>query len=272
MAAFQYPHLRLADWQPSRDTLRTYAKLLGKLKQVWAAPQKNFWHYGLFIGSSGLTTGQLLGPEYCFSLALNLNTHKLVFTADTGQTEAIDLVQTSPQSLTQAVVSLLDRQQLHPTIDQALFTDGQPAPYSPGQVQTYWRTLSRLHALFAQFRAGLAEETSPIQVFPHHFDLSLTWLSTQTIPDPAKPGQTTNAQINFGWSTGDEAIAEAYFYATPYPVPADLSSRPAPPAAHWQTEGFAGAVLRYQNLIASSNADQALLEFLRSAQQTLQTN
>jgi hypothetical protein len=37
-------------------------------------------------------------------------------------------------------------------------------------------------ALMAEFEAEIAEESSPIQIWPHHFDMSLLWLPGEKIP------------------------------------------------------------------------------------------
>jgi hypothetical protein len=44
-------------------------------------------------------------------------------------------------------------------------------------VERYWQALAQIDILLKQFRGELREETSPVQLWPHHFDLSLVWFS-----------------------------------------------------------------------------------------------
>ena len=74
-----------------------------------------------------------------------------------------------------------------------------------------------------------------------------------------------NEQMNFGFSTGDGAIPEAYFYATAYPAPDDWIKSELPEGAYWHSEGWSGAVLPYQRLVESENGRRLLLNFLHAA-------
>ncbi|MFW2406025.1 MAG: DUF5996 family protein, partial [Gammaproteobacteria bacterium] len=113
----------------------------------------------------------------------------------------------------------------------------------------------------AEFRAGIREETSPLQLWPHHFDLSLLWLPGDKVPDqdPADE-EYADRQMNFGFTFGDAGIPEPYFYVTAYPEPDGLPRVELPVGAAWHTEGFSGALLTYQTLIASRDPRGYLLD------------
>jgi hypothetical protein len=110
-------------------------------------------------------------------------------------------------------------------------------------------------------RAGIREETSPIQVWPHHFDLSMVWLPGETIPGQ-NPNDAENAdkQMNFGFTLGDGLVAEPYFYVTAYPSPEAFASLALPVGTTWRTSGFTGAVLPYASLLASRDPHGYLLD------------
>ena len=93
-------------------------------------------------------------------------------------------------------------------------------------------------ASLATFRAGIREETSPIQVWPHHFDLSMIWLPGDKVPgeDPDDE-ESADRQMNFGFTYGDDAVPEPYLYVTAYPRPAWLGERSLPEPAEWHAEG-----------------------------------
>jgi hypothetical protein len=91
---------------------------------------------------------------------------------------------------------------------------------------------------------------SPILLYPHHFDLALTWFPWND-----------ERQMTVGFSTGDEAVAEPYIYLSAYPEPASFGGLALPAGAHWQSAGFSGAVLPYGALRASTEPEKLLREF-----------
>ena len=108
-------------------------------------------------------------------------------------------------------------------------------------------------------RAGIREDASPIQFWPHHFDLSLLWLPGNMIPgqDPANE-EYADKQMNFGFLFGDDGIAEPYFYITAYSVPDAMPSTALPGDTSWQTEPFSGVVILYRDLVAMDDPAEYL--------------
>ena len=84
--------------------------------------------------------------------------------------------------------------------------------------------------------------------------------------DPAD-AENADEQMNFGFVTGDGSVAEAYFYATAYPSPDDLTQGELPEDAYWHTEGFTGAVMPYAAIAETTDGRARLLDFLSVAQQ-----
>jgi hypothetical protein len=111
------------------------------------------------------------------------------------------------------------------------------------------------------FELELDLVSSPIQVSPHHFDLSMIWL-----PGPKVPGQDpedeeySDKQMNFGFVFGDGGIAEPYFYVTAYPLPEALPQTPLPDGTTWVFEGFSAAVLLYKDLAGMADPAAYLQE------------
>ncbi len=88
---------------------------------------------------------------------------------------------------------------------------------------------------FAQTLSAVSPGPSPVRCWPHHFDIA-TYVALE-VGDPE-----TARGVGVGLSPGDEAFDEPYFYVNPWPRPDPSSLPPAPPLAHWRTEGFVGAV------------------------------
>ena len=74
-------------------------------------------------------------------------------------------------------------------------------------------------------------------------------------------------QMNFGFTPGDESIPEPYFYITAYPMPDGLTDAALPADAIWYTEGFSGAVMKYEALVNAADPGSKLLDFMRTVQQ-----
>jgi hypothetical protein len=85
--------------------------------------------------------------------------------------------------------------------------------------------------------------SAPVRVWPHHFDIG-------SVLPLGHPGGEGAPSIGIGLSPGDEAIAEPYFYVTPWPVPDPL---PDLRVGHWHREGWTGAVLTGSDVVASGD-------------------
>jgi hypothetical protein len=75
-------------------------------------------------------------------------------------------------------------------------------------------------------------------------------------------------QIGFGMSPGDASYAQPYFYVTPWPIPAGASLPPLAAGGHWHSQGFTGAVLTGEAVVAAPSATEQqdrVANFLRSA-------
>ncbi|MGF1510101.1 MAG: hypothetical protein ACFB9M_11435 [Myxococcota bacterium] len=107
-------------------------------------------------------------------------------------------------------------------------------------------------------------DASALRCWPHHFDLAALWkLDDQDEPEDAR-------SVGIGFSPGDEAYEEPYFYVLPWPPPAP-EKLPSLDSGWggWHTTGFVAAVLTATQLAerlteASDRAD-AVSEFLAEA-------
>ncbi len=102
---------------------------------------------------------------------------------------------------------------------------------------------------------------SPIRIWPHHFDMA-------TLITVAQPENDTPRTIGLGLSPGDRDYNEPYWYAAPWPYPADVSAlEPLPGQGHWHTQGWVGAVLPASQL--TSTPEMQVKTFFNSAFVTL---
>lgn len=210
-----FPALDLTTWHKTRDTLQIYAKLLGKIQQSLIPAQRHFWHYGLVVSENGIKTQDFDGKH----LLLNLKSHQLELIGAKAS-KILSLAGQTASTICEQALIMLENQDVNATIDQSLFTDSKPLVYVPSQAEQFAVALSHIADLTKAFKAELKGESSPVQLFPHHFDLSLTWFSGRKVPgkDPDDE-DASDESVGFGFSTGDEDIPEAYLYVTAYPTP-----------------------------------------------------
>ena len=111
---------------------------------------------------------------------------------------------------------------------------------------------------------GLASQddnATPVRCWPHHFDIA-----TLFVLDP-ELGPEEGRSVGVGFSPGDVATPQPYWYVTPYPDPGTYDL-PELPGGYWNTEGWFGAVLPGSAVVAAgSAAEQESLTgaFLREA-------
>jgi hypothetical protein len=90
---------------------------------------------------------------------------------------------------------------------------------------------------------------SRVQLWPEHFDIAVEIGSEEA-------GQ----RAAFGVSPGDAQHRQPYAYVAPWsPVEGEL----------WHAEGFAGAELRYEEILAAGDQREAVLEFFRARRAAL---
>lgn len=257
----RFPALTAESLHATRDALHAYARVIG----AWAASsrkrRKHWWHASLRPSLRGMTTGSVAG-DVGFELELDLaNSAVHVRTAD--DTRNIPLSGQSAAALGDDIFVTLTAAGVDPKLaaGEKVLTDVAYEDYSATVAADLLGALSSVTAALEDFRAGIREETSPIQVWPHHFDLSMLWLPGAKIAeyDPADE-EKSDKQMNFGFVFGDATIDEPYLYVTAYPLPAALPSYPLPEGTRWQSDGFQGAILLYKNLIATDDAHAYLLD------------
>ncbi len=101
----------------------------------------------------------------------------------------------------------------------------------------------RLLAAVAACHPGAA----PVRCWPHHFDIA-TLLPLDEGGDPE-----TARSIGVGLQPGDGARPEPYLYVTPWPYP-DAARLPPLAVGCWHIEGWTGAVLEAEALVAAGMA------------------
>ncbi|MDJ0910469.1 MAG: DUF5996 family protein [Woeseiaceae bacterium] len=261
MADDKFPALDPSALDATRRAAHAYSKVAGAWAKATRKKRKHWWHASLRPSLYGMTTGVIYG-DTDFEIELNLAESCLeVRTCTSIHRER--LVGQSSAELAEKIRSALFAagvdEDLAPGAD--VESDYKYPDYSPGQANRMHRTIGSVSAVLEDFRAGIREEKSPIQIWPHHFDLSMIWLPGTKVAgqDPANE-EYADKQMNFGFAFGDDGIPEPYFYVTAYPLPDDMPNVELPEGTTWRSEGFSGAVLLYDDLIKNSDPAGYLLD------------
>ena len=268
MSQLEFPPLTLAEWQTTRDTLHGYCKVLGRIRRSLTPRQKHWWHISLRVTDYSLTTAAIPAPERNgeqFVISLDLQQSRLMITGSWGVWWEMPVNGQPPLIFSNQIQAALETMGIFVEYDRSDL-EAIDTPYSAASAGDYARALSSINSLMNRFKSELPGETSHVQLWPHHFDLSLMWLSGRKVPgaDP-KDEEYADEQMSFGFSTGDTGIPDAYFYATAYPWPEEMTRQSLPPEAVWYTQGWKGALLLYQSLISSEKPEDLLLHFLRAS-------
>ena len=259
-----FPRLDAAAIGDTRNAVHAYTQVLGDWLGSSLPRRKHWWQLTVHPSIEGISTG-LIQAGIDFELELELGKDRLRARVAGGEDLSEPLAGRPAKELAGIVQSFLidngmDRE-LIPT-DKGLESHAHAAPaYSVEIAETLGSALRSVNAALSTFRAGIPEETSPIQIWPHGFDLAMLWLPGEKIPgqDPADE-ESSDKQMNFGFTFGDEGIPEPYFYITAYPLPDAFPGLSLPPGTAWRTQGFSGAVLPYRSLLENANPADYLVD------------
>ncbi len=263
MTTHAFPELNAEEIAATRDAVHAYAQVIGDWRTSCLARRKHWWQITVSPSVRGLTTG-MIQAGIDFELELDLKADRLLGQVAGGGTLSEPLGGRSGRDLASVVAGFLTDQGIDPGLvpeDKKRDShDVTASRYSPDIADSLGTALRSINAAMAAFRAPIAEETSPIHIWPHHFDLAMLWLPGEKIPgqDPADE-ESSDKQMNFGFAFGDAGIPEPYFYITAYPLPDALPNLALPDGTNWQSEGFSGAVLLYRRLLEETDPHNYLV-------------
>ena len=265
-----YPELETGNIAETRSGLHAFAKLLGAYTSACAPGRKHWWHISLKPVIDGFSTGALQNSGHLFELILNFHSLKIDLRIAGEDAHEFPIQGESAKSLKDKLTTLLSRYSItielnEEKIDSTCYEIDRELASRLGQVY------GRLAQCLARLRSYIPVETSPIQLWPHHFDLAFLVLTGRKIPgQDANNEEYSDEQLNFGFVPGDEGIGEPYFFITFYAQAERLAKVPLPDEAYFHTEGWSGIVLLYDSFRKNPQAETMLLNLWQSAWQAVQ--
>ena len=240
------PKLDSVKLTPTRDYLRDVALVLGSLQRAFIARHPRDWQHGLEVNMRGLGTQSFLIGGEDTRASTDLVTQKVRLAGNKwllSEYAALEIMNNIRLWLeSRSVSTALESPEFS---GSTTFNEQQARDYA----EALWWIDLRFRELAKKLNNGMV---SPILLYPHHFDLSLTWLP-----------QNDDKQLAIGFSTGDETINQPYLYLTAYPESKKFRSLELPAEAHRQTKGFSGMVLPYAKLQASKQPEKLFWDFAK---------
>jgi len=271
MSRINFPSLTLNGWRGTRDTIHKYVKMVGAIRQSMSDPQPHWWHISLRVSEKGLATTPIPSNNgisgQTFEMILDLVNHQLVIESNFREVMKIKISGQSLSALCEETCSLFNYMGISIPLDKENFIDGKSGEYNEVAASNYWNALKEIDKIMNTFRSTLKLERSPVQLWPHHFDLSMSWFSGRLVPgkDP-NDAESSKEQMMFGFSTGDDNIPDPYFYILAYPLPEGFPDFQMPEYSRWNTDGFQGGVMMYDDFAKTKDPEVTLLNFFRTFQ------
>lgn len=267
MSQIEFPAMPLDSWRATRDTIHLYSQLLGKIRRALTPKQKHWWHITLRTTTTGLTTTPIPTTAdalpHTFEMQLDFTRHQLIITNSLGGQAHIALHGQSAADFCRESLHALAAMGIQPQIDESKFADTTPGSYDRAAVERFWKAFTQIDRILKEFKSGLRRESSPVQLWPHHFDHAVLWFSGRLVPGYEPENEEyADEQMNFGFSTGDTLVNDPYFYITAYPWPEGLEQTALPEGATWQTDGWKGAIMPYEALVGANDPKGTLLAYL----------
>ena len=281
---------QLNDWKNTSWSLHQASMLLGPIHNAVFAPQNNYLHLPMFIEPSGLVSQKLPQGGY---IHVNFKDAAVIYERSNGARDHFPFADHTQASLLEALLTSLKQEELASFFDslesetlaaglmQKLHADGtrveflkledvtntEPLTCDQKTARDYADVLSGAFTAVARFRGHLNGHMTPIVVWPEHFDLSTLWFHPDNhAMEDGKP------HLNFGftpYTPGQYEFPYLYAYAYPYPEPFDPPVLPEP--AFWNTEGWRGVVVKYEDLQIQTDPVDFIEALLREIQEILYT-
>ena len=233
------------EYKDTRNYMQDIAKVLGKLQQAYLSKQPHDWHRGVMVDGSSLDSpvlediadGEIASVDY--SEQIFITPWGEVSIANKTADEVYDAIQKlSPEPVTQ------------PKYEDDLL-DG----FNNEHAHRLMRLLDDATELFTTLKSNITHGvTSPVLLYPHHFDLALAWF----------PSGADEPQVTFGFSTGDDSIEQPYFYILSWPDEKQLAQLALPDFAAHESDSFKGVLITTSDLAKSNQPETELLQLFEA--------
>jgi hypothetical protein len=282
--AERWPALPYQAWKDTCETLHLWTQIVGKVKLALSPEENHWWHVALAVTAGGLSTGPIPWqgpPRRIFEIRFDFIDHELLILTSDGAVKAIPLVPRSVAWFYRELMECLAALGIGVTINPLpseikspirCDQDEKHASYDPEYANRFWLILLETATVFRRHRSRFIGKSSPVHFFLGGFDLALTFFSGRRAPE--RPGADritregySHEVISCGFWPGGESFPEPALYAYAAPEPAGLKVAPVRPSAAFYHPQLNEFLLRYDDVRAADNPEQAILDFCDSTYQ-----
>ncbi len=251
------------DWEPTRATLHAYAHAVGAIPRAHAVAHPKWWHISLKPRPDGLVTDAIPLPDGGSALLrMDLRHHVVVLETSGGTHREFPLdAGTTATAFGDALIAAVAELGLEGEYAREKFENDEPRVYDPAAARTFFDIVTLTTTVFTRHRHGLSGQVGPIQLWPHGFDLAFEWFGTR-VETYEEDGETTEypSQINLGLYPA----GRPYFYSNPWPFEKEhLVGKELPAPAAWNTDGWEGSILHYDDIQDDPQATERILAYAR---------
>lgn len=241
----------LTNWESTRTTLHLASRILGESRKAAGVRLPNHAHLTLEVTPRGLTTNKTDAG----TLTLDYPDREITYVCPEGSVTKIPLAGHSQVSLAEEVLKAL-ADHSHPlTLNYAEITDTNPLQPDAALAADYAAVQYSMFATIARFRARLIGYLSPVNVWPHGFDISTLWFARGTVEEQ-------DPHLNIGFSPGSAGFPRPYIYVYARPQPAGFLDIKLPEPAYWTRDKWTGIVIDYDFLAKQADHERVLENML----------
>jgi hypothetical protein len=276
-----WPELTLATWEDTRDTLRLWTQVVGKVRLALEPMVNHWWQVPLYVSARGLTTSLMHAGGLGLEIEFDFVDHGLDLRTSGGHRRRVALEPRSVASFYEETMAALDELGAHVELlarpvelPEAIpfARDQEHSAYDAAAAHRFWLALLASHRVMTRFRGRFIGKASPVHFFWGAADLAASRFSGRTAPK--HPGGVPNcadwvqemayshevSSCGF-WPGGS---TEGSFYSYAYPEPAGFAGWRVEPDSAYYDEDLREFILPYSSVRTADDPDGTLLTFLQS--------
>jgi hypothetical protein len=266
----RWPALPYAEWKDTRDTLHMQLQVVGKVRLALSPLEPQWANVPLYLTGRGLTTSTIPHPSgEVFDLDVDLVDHSATVRTGAGGVERVPL-QAPVAAFYADLMGAMDRAGVPTEISTLPSEVPDPIPfpddtvhatYDRPAVTRFWRALLDAESVLRERRARWPGKAPPVQLWWGSLDLSMSLYTGRPLTPPADADVITRVGateevFSAGFWPGDARTPYPAFFAYMSPKPDGVE------LARWWNDELGEFVLPYEDVRASADPRQALLEFL----------
>jgi hypothetical protein len=278
-AGTEWPALPYDEWVDTLGTLHMVLQIVGKVRVALSPKEPEWAHITLYVSARGLTTGPVPSNVGLIDVEVDLLHHEVVVRTADGEAERVPLEARPVAEFWTDFNRALEKLGIEVTLSPEAQEVPDPIPfpddtthaaYDPAMATRFWRALTVVAPVFAEYRADYQGKVSQVQFFWGSADLAVTRFSGEPCTPPDGAGLLDRVaydyeQMSIGWWPGNASYPKPAFYAYAYPKPDGIETADLGVAgAAWHAD-LGEFILDYDVVRAAPAPEATLRAFVDAA-------